>query len=114
MFKATDFLLIIVSAICLGCAAVLMPWSELDMGLAKPAQVTSWGQALLDLPPMSELKNSGEKIQDFLVKHGAEPDSNLGDYTYALVIFGILTVLGVVFIVVGREEAEEKTVLPVK
>ncbi len=91
-----------------------MPWAELDMGQAKPDQVTTWGQALLDYTPMSQLKETGKQIQDFLVKHGAEPDSNLGDYTYALVIFGILTVLGLVFIVVGREEAEEKTVLPVK
>jgi hypothetical protein len=29
-------------------------------------------------------------------------------------MFGILTLIGIAYIIVGREEAEERTILPVK
>jgi hypothetical protein len=111
MYKPTDFLLVVISVACLGCAVVLMPWSELNFG-ADPHQLTTWGKALCEMPPMNGLSNLAQQVTTYLKANGAE--SNFGDYMYALVIFGILTLLGLVFMAVGREEAEEKTVLPVK
>lgn len=112
MYKPTDFLLIVICVACLGCAAVLMPWSELQMGLYKPDQLPTWGQALLQMPPFSQLSGLASQASTYLKANGAE--TNFGDYMYALVIFGILTLVGICYMAVGREEAEEKTVIPVK
>ena len=109
--KPTDILLVIISFACLGAALILMPWSELNFGFDLNA-IPAWSHGIVQSPPMSELKGLGEQVQTYLKNNGAE--SNFGDYMYALVIFGILTLLGLVFMAVGREEAEEKLYLPVK
>lgn len=111
MFKPSDFLLVVIACVCLGAALVLMPWSELNFGFDLDA-IPTWTHGLVQSQPMSSLHGLGEQVQKYLKDNGAE--SNFGDYMYALVIFIILTLLGIVYIAVGREEAEEKMYLPVK
>ena len=101
----------VVACFCLYAALVLMPWSELNFGFDLNS-IPGWSHGLVEGPLMKPLADIGHQAQDYLKARGAE--SQFGDYMYALVIFAILTLLGLCFMVVGREEAEEKLYLPVK
>lgn len=100
-----------VACVCLWAALVLMPWSELNFGFDLKG-IPEWSHGLVNSPLMAPLAGLGHQASDYLKQKGAE--SQFGDYMYALVIFGILTLVGLAYIVVGREEAEEKMYLPVK
>jgi hypothetical protein len=100
-----------VAGICLYIALVLMPWSELQFGLIAK-QIPGWAEPLVNSPLMKPLAGSGKDIVEFLTKQGAA--AQFGDYMYGFCIFIILTLIGLAYIVVGREEAEEKLILPVK
>jgi hypothetical protein len=100
-----------VAGICLYIALVLMPWSELQFGLVAK-QIPGWAEPLVNSPLMKPLADFGHGIVGYLTKHGAE--SQFGDYMYGFCIFIILTLIGLAYIVVGREEAEEKLYLPIK
>jgi hypothetical protein len=88
-----------------------MPWSELQMGMDLNA-IPGWSHGLVESPLMKPLADLGHQTTDYLKKGGAE--SHFGDYMYGMVMFVILTLIGLAYIVVGREEAEEKMYLPVK
>ena len=100
-----------VACVCLYAALVLMPWSELNFGFDLKS-IPDWSHGLVESPIMAPLASMGHQAEDYLKARGAE--SQFGDYMYALVIFGILTLVGLAYVVVGREEAEEKLYLPVK
>ncbi|HEY9755686.1 MAG TPA: hypothetical protein V6C97_11030 [Oculatellaceae cyanobacterium] len=100
-----------VAGVCLYAALVLMPWSELNFGFDLKA-IPEWSHGLVNSPLMSPLASFGHQASDYLKAKGAE--SQFGDYMYALVIFVILTLVGIAYVVVGREEAEEKMYLPIK
>ena len=74
--------------------------------------IPEWSHQIVQSPVMAPLTGLGQQTVDYLKKNGAE--ANFGDYMYGLVIFVILTLIGLTYIVVGREEAEEKMYLPVK
>jgi hypothetical protein len=102
---------IAVAGICLYVALVMMPWSELQFGfIAK--QVPGWADPLVNSPVMKSLTDLGHGVVDYLTKQGTT--SQYGDYMYGFCIFIILTLIGLAYIVVGREEAEEKLILPIK
>ncbi|MDR3612275.1 MAG: hypothetical protein P4L53_01840 [Candidatus Obscuribacterales bacterium] len=109
--KPKDFVVALVALGCLVAALVLQPWSELQFGFDLKA-IPEWSRALVQSPPMSDLKPLGDWAEQSLKAGGAS--TNFGDYMYALVMFGVLTLIGIAYIAVGREEAEEKLILPVK
>jgi hypothetical protein len=100
-----------VAGICLYIALVLMPWSELQFGLIAK-QIPGWAEPLVNSPLMKPLTDTGHAIVDYLSSQGTK--SQFGDYMYGFCIFIILTLIGLSYIVVGREEAEEKLILPIK
>lgn len=105
------YLVILVAAACFCAAILLQPWCELGFGF-NAANVPSWAKGIVNSVPYRHLKKYGQLAQAKLQEQGA--DSNYGEYTYSLVLFGILTIMGVAYVVVGRDPAEEKTILPVK
>ncbi len=101
----------VVAILCLVAALILQPWSELNFN---PDAMPVWLNAIVPglkglMAPLAPL---GDLASAALKANGAT--TNLGDYMYALVMFGIMTLIGIAYILVGREEAEEKTILPVK
>lgn len=102
---------IAVACVCLYAALVLMPWSELQMGLDMNG-IPDWSKPIVESPLMKPLSDIGQQAMAYLKKGGAE--SHFGDYMYGLVMFVILTLIGLCYMVVGREEAEEKMYLPIK
>jgi hypothetical protein len=114
--KTINTTLVIVGAIlCLACTG-LMPWAELGMTGA----LNSWPLWLrwisehtgIGLPDYAIVSGLGADWTSYLQKNGA--DKNLGDYAYSLVIGLAMIAAAIGIAAVGREEAEEKTVLPVK
>ncbi len=112
--KPKDILVALVAFFCLGLALLVQPWSELNFD-AKA--MPDWLQGLI--PPfvpvqamMDSLKPLGDWASTTLKAAGST--ANSGDYMYGLTMFGILTLIGIAYIIVGREEAEERTILPVK
>jgi hypothetical protein len=93
-----------------------MPWAELGMNGA----FDNWPLWLrwtsehtgIGLPTYSSAAGLATDWTSYLQKNGA--DKNLGDYAYSLVIGLAMIAAAIGIAAVGREEAEEKTVLPVK
>lgn len=103
--------------------SVLMAWSELGFVGTLP----DWLHDLLSRiglqKPVSEFFNSltpgmGNDLTKFLESKGVSVNSkstaSLGDYGYILFMGFALILAGVGIMIIGREDAEEKTVLPVK
>lgn len=116
MGKTIDTALVVVGAlICLAFTG-LMPWAELGMN----GTFDNWPLWLrwtsehtgLHLPDYAAVSGLGADWTSYLQKNGA--DKNLGDYAYSLVMGLAMIAAAIGIAAVGREEAEEKTVLPVK
>ena len=103
--------------------SVLMAWSELGFTGTLPDWLTDLTTRLGLYKPISDFFNSltpgmGGDLTKFLQEKGdsVNPKStaSLGDYGYILFMGLALTVAGIGIMVIGKEDAEEKTVLPVK
>jgi len=121
----------ILALFTLGLSLVFQPWAELGFCL-DPKDITT---ASLLGPPLhaladaySGLKGLGLKMQAQTVdqlteeahENGVKPDPEWrnpvlsGDYAYVYFMSFALVAAAIAIILIGREDAEEKTVLPVK
>lgn len=109
-------------AVVLGMS-LLMAWSELGFTGVFP----DWLNDLMTRLHLKDItaglfdtlqKGLGADITKFLSGAGVSVNPNstasLGDYGYAIFMTIALTAAGIAIMVIGREDAEEKTVLPVK
>lgn len=122
---ANDAKLVVVAIVAVavvGISLMLMPWSESGFGFDKQA-LPAWSQNIWDNGPFSALKPLGDWAQHTLSGHVDKDDESTkgvinpiaaGNYTYALAmcIAMILAALAIMF--VGKDDAEEKLILPVK
>lgn len=89
-----------------------MPWSELGFTGDFPAWLNWLMQPLGVVKQFNSMVPIGNQITEFLTKQGAT--KNFGDYAYSLFIGFALTLAAIAIILVGKEDAEEKTILPLK
>lgn len=116
MGKTINLILVIAGAITCLTFTGLMPWAELGMN----ASYENWPQWLrwlstnlgFSLPDYAGAAQLGAQWTEMLKKAGAE--HRLGDYAYSLVMGIAMIGAAVGIAAIGREDAEEKTVLPVK
>jgi len=110
--------------ICLWAALFFMPYAELGFN-GKFPQWANWFVKPLGLNTAFEgAKDLGDKLTKDLQEYGAtgrqvnlqDPKEGVsyGDYGYALALGLALIAGGIAVAAIGREEAEESTVLPVK
>ncbi len=116
MDKTIDVVLVVVGAVVCLAFTGLMPWAELGMNGAFdnwPLWLRWINENLfLPLPNYDQVASMGASWTDYLKKSGAE--SRYGDYAYSLVMGLAMIGAAIGIAAVGREEAEEKTILPVK
>jgi hypothetical protein len=103
--------------------SVLMAWSELGFAGTLPDWLTDLTTRLGVHGMISGFFNSltpglGKDLAEYLTGKGVSVNpkstASLGDYGYILFMGLALTVAGIGIMIIGREDAEEKTVLPVK
>ncbi|CAN5196545.1 hypothetical protein BH11CYA1_BH11CYA1_27610 [soil metagenome] len=116
MGKTIDIVLVVVGAIACLALTGLMPWAELGMTGAHDAWPLwlRWINLNLGVPLPSYDPVAGLSTgwSEYLKKAGVE--SSFGDYAYSLVMGFALIAAAIGIAAIGREEAEEKTVLPIK
>jgi len=107
-----DLLIILLAVVCVGVSLVLLPWAELGFNGKFPAWLSWLPSWVVEF--FNELGKGtiASQIQEYLTNQGAQ--TNLGDYAYALFLFLALIAAAVAIILIGREESEEKLLLPVK
>lgn len=106
-----DLVIVVLALLCFGVSIVMLPWSELGFNGHFPP----WLAWALDPIGIANAFNSipgGKTIQEFLIQKGAR--DNFGDYAYALFMFAALIMAAIAIVLIGREDAEEKTILPLK
>ncbi|MBA4027276.1 MAG: hypothetical protein C0473_03445 [Cyanobacteria bacterium DS3.002] len=116
MGKTIDIVLVVVGAVACLALTGLMPWAELGMTGA-PDAWPLWLRWVnenlgLPLPNYDQVASLSTGWSEYLKKAGAE--SRFGDYAYSLVMGLAMVAAAIGIAAIGREEAEEKTVLPVK
>jgi hypothetical protein len=92
-------------------SVILMPWSELNFTGDFPTWL-AWAMGPLGVAAFFHSIPWGDQLKDFLLAQGAK--THFGDYAYALFMGLAMVAAAIAIVIVGREEAEEKTVLPVK
>ena len=116
MGKGLNGILAIAGGLLCIVITLALPWAELGMD----ASFQNWPEWLkwlsinlnMPLPDYSNLANYASEWTEHLKKAGAE--SRFGDYAYALVMGLAMIASAVGIAAIGREDGEEKTVLPVK
>ncbi len=111
--------ILLVVAGAVGCLAMtsLMPWAELQLN-GSAANWPTWLKVFanpvveLGAKQYSDLTPKGEQLTKELKERGAE--SSYGDYVYAVLLGGAMTAAAIGIAAIGREDAEEKTVVPEK
>jgi len=101
----------ILAAACLAVSIVLMPWAELNFTGDFPTWL-AWAMDPLGVASFFHSLPWGTPLTDFLTAQGAK--GNFGDYAYALFMALAMVASAIAIVIVGKEDAEEKTVLPVK
>lgn len=103
--------------------SVLMAWSELGFAGTLPNWLTDLTTRLGVHGMISSFFNSltpgmGTDLTKYLEGKGVSVNpkstASLGDYGYILFMGVALVLAGIGIMIIGREDAEEKTVLPVK
>jgi heme exporter protein D len=101
---------VILATSCLLISVVLLPWAELGFSGKFPDWL-NWAMT----PHVTDFFYcipGKEEFTKFLQNQGAR--ANFGDYAYSLFMCLAITIAAVAIVIVGREDAEEKTVLPIK
>lgn len=116
MGKGLNALLAIAGGVLCIALTLTMPWAELGMD-ASFQQWPEWLKWLstnlnVPLPNYDFMNNYATEWTAHLKKAGAE--SRYGDYAYSLVMGLAMIASAIGIAAIGREEGEEKTVLPVK
>lgn len=109
-----DIVIIVLAALALGISLLLQPWAELGFSGNFPAWL-AWAMDALGVSKFfHELGASqmAKDIQEYLASQGAQ--ANFGDYAYCLFLFAALILAAIAIVLIGREDAEEKTLLPSK
>ncbi len=116
MDKTVNIVLVVVGALACLAFTGLMPWAELGMSgaLNRWPLWLRWINTNLGIPLPSYDQVSGLATSWSQYLKGAGVQSGLGDYAYALVVGVAMTASAIGIAAIGREEAEEKTVIPVK
>jgi len=103
--------------------SVLMAWSELGFAGTLPDWLTDLTTRIGLHGTISGFFNSltpslgtdlTKYLQDKGVSVNPKSTASLGDYGYILFMGVALVVAGIGIMIIGKEDAEEKTVLPVK
>jgi hypothetical protein len=117
-----DIVIIILGAACLLVSVLFMPVSEVGFGF-DPKDLTTDSilagpiKAMVDGPAGQAARPLGDWAKEHLAKHVDADDLKatlIGDYSYALVMGGAMVAAAIAIMLIGREEAEEKLVLPSK
>ena len=116
MGKTIDIVLVVAAAVATVALTGLLPWAELGMN----GSFDNWPLWLrwvnenigLPLPNYDQVASVATGWSEYLKKAGAE--SRFGDYAYSLLMAMALVAAAIGITAIGREDAEEKTVLPVK
>lgn len=104
--------ILVLAAVCVS-ASVLMAWSELGYTGKFPEWIAWLMQPLGISAQFNQLSDGpGKELTEFLTKAGAK--SNFGDYGYALFMFVAMCAAAIAIMIIGREDSEEKTVIPAK
>jgi hypothetical protein len=101
----------ILAAACFIVSVIFMPWSELNFTGDFPTWL-AWVMGPLGVASFFHSLPWGDSLKEFLSAQGAK--THFGDYAYALFMGVAMAVAAIAIVLVGREEAEEKTVLPIK
>lgn len=130
-----DVLVIILAVVCVGLSLVCQPWAEMGFGVDKNELPTAENSllaeplhALANAYASSPLKDFADNCQKHITgelneeahENGLKPDPDWnkavlsGDYAYVLVMGLAMTAAAIAIILIGREESEEKLVLPAK
>ena len=110
-----DLTLLALALICLLVSLILQPWAELGFTGKFPPWL-AWAMDPLHIAKIFTWLGEttiAKNIHAYLTAQGAVAN-NFGDYAYALFLFVALIAGAVAIVLIGREDAEEKTVLPVK
>lgn len=103
--------------------SVLMAWSELGFSGTLPDWLTDLTSRIGLHGLISESFNNlkpglGGDLTKFLEGKGVSVNpkstASLGDYGYILFMGIALVIAGIAIMIIGKEDAEEKTVIPVK
>jgi hypothetical protein len=92
-------------------SVVFLVWSELGLNGNFPPWL-AWALNPLGISKIYSDLPWAKPLQDYLIAQGAR--SNFGDYAYCLFMGLAITIAAIAIVMIGREDAEEKTVLPVK
>ncbi|MBS2003525.1 MAG: hypothetical protein U0103_07820 [Candidatus Obscuribacterales bacterium] len=105
-----------------GVSLMLMPWAESGFGFDKPA-LPAWSQPIFDSPPFTGLKPLGDWAQQRLSGKVDKDDESAkgvinpiaaGNYTYAMAMGVAMILAAFAIMFVGKDDAEEKLIIPVK
>jgi hypothetical protein len=121
----------ILAIACLVLSVVFQPWAEMGFGvdpnelandslLAAPIHsLANWYQQFSGQAATLQGEIKG-KLDEEAKETGATPDPDwgksaiAGNYTYVYVMAFAMFASAIAIIVIGREDAEEKTVIPIK
>lgn len=118
--KSTSPIAVLIMVVgIVGCLAMtsLMPWAELQLN-AKPDNWPWWLKTFaaplvsIGSSEYGKLDSKGQEITKELQARGAE--SSYGDYVYAVLLGGAMTAAAIGIAAIGRDDAEEKTLVPEK
>jgi hypothetical protein len=88
-----------------------MPWAELNF----TGNFPDWINSVTSFFGVDKFFNALGANSDLMgVLKSSDIQNNLGDYAYSLFLFGAVTASAIAFVLVGREDDTEKTVLEVK
>jgi len=101
----------ILATACFLVSVILMPWSELNFSGNFPNWI-AWATGPLGVAGFFHSIPWGDSLTEYLKTQGAQ--KNFGDYAYALFMGMAMVASAIAIVIVGREDAEEKTIIPVK
>ncbi|HEY9786166.1 MAG TPA: hypothetical protein V6D17_12235 [Candidatus Obscuribacterales bacterium] len=112
LFSPKGIVILLLAGVCVA-TSILMLWSELQYTGNFPDWI-AWLMGPLGVSNLfNELKASlGDPLVKQLQAAGAQ--AQLGDYGYALFMFVALCAAAVAIMIIGKEDSEEKTILPLK
>lgn len=124
MGSVKGVIILVLAVAVVGISLLLQPWSELGFGVEED-KVPIWAKGIVASPVYQSLKPLGNDITKFLTERTAQEEKEegtvaqlnplvIGNYSYAITMCIALILASIAIIAVGREDAEEKTVLPVK
>ena len=116
--------LILIAIFAFGCLAlsVFMPFTESGLILApEPNSIQAKQFAkcipvelLAKVPGLSGLKEVGDSVAKMPAFAAMNKDPNAPYYLYSVFLAAAMIMASIAINVIGREDAEEKTILPVK